>query len=876
MRVSGTIAAAALIASSFVLAAPATALPLAEVPASPSQWASTPYSPLAPAAIAVPGNSAILEFDGTGGGLHASGDIDTGFTMIQPSSAVNPSAPTVLLDTSYYLPANLSVAGGNLNILATKGIAFEKWASTTPGNTDWKNRQDNTLGVGLNPGTAPIRLQTTILNPAGMHQSAQGGVWFGADDDNYFKVAFMGTNGTASDTVRQVQLKRERVGATSANAADEINININGAVPVGQPITLFLDINPTTLKAVGTYQVGAGTVSTIGTMDVPAEFLNGALLPASAAAIPGVEAFGGIYATKRNTAEATPLTVPFTRFAVNELDITAPAAPGAPTATASVDANALAWTAPADLDIAGYRVYRSATATPVPATAANLISGAALVTTPSFSDTDVFVGQTRNYSVYAVDTSGNVSPAASVAAVTPAPAGTPVVKIDFTTAAGTAQPGYEKDAGAAYGANGPTGWITADDGAAFDFGLNTRIRPAADGVVDPRLLSLIHVQYGMSGGTTNPPNAATGIISEQGVWERELADGRYNVVVAAGDTSAGNFDSSHNVVVEGETAISQFVGTAARAFEQGVVEVEVTDGKLTIAPTDGDNTKLAFVEIYALEIFGADAPTELAAALSEDADAVDLSWTLVEGALGYDVYRSETSPVTASGTPLNAAVLTSGTFTDTTVIPGTTYYYTVVARGDGIPNSAPAAEVSVLVPSAPVLPVAPTGVTAAAGEDDITLTWQPVAGAVGYKVYRGASTPVSIDGAAVSGASALTTTTFVDASAIAGLTYHYVVVALGAEDYTSPASASVSATIEEPVAPGDCTASEWSARYYAGTNLLGAPIGAECFDDVDFSHSQSGSPSEGVRGDSYSARFVKTIDEGAGNYTFTARADDGV
>ena len=129
----------------------------------------------------------------------------------------------------------------------------------------------------------------------------------------------------------------------------------------------------------------------------------------------------------------------FSRFAVAELDTAAPGRTHDLQATVSPASTSLAWTAPADADVAGYRVYRSTTAGPVPATAANLVSGATLVTSPSWVDNDVFVGQTWNYSVYAVDASGNVSAAgASTSGVTPVPAGSMVAKIDFTTAAGPA------------------------------------------------------------------------------------------------------------------------------------------------------------------------------------------------------------------------------------------------------------------------------------------------------------------------------------------------------------------------------------------------------------------------------------------------------
>ncbi|WP_162564279.1 MULTISPECIES: PA14 domain-containing protein [Microbacterium] len=842
------------------------------MPTDPAAWAATPYSPLAPQEIALDSNTGVLEFDGADGGLNASGDVSTGFTMLQPSSAVNPSAPGVLLDTQYYLPANLAVANGSLSITATKGIAFEKWATTTPGNTDWKNRQDNTLGVGLDPASAPVRLQTTFANPAGIYNSAQAGVWFGPDDDNFFKVVFSGQNGSASDTVRQFQLKREVAGATTATAANEINAVVTGQVAVGQAVTVMLDINPTTLKATGYYQIGTGAVVTIGTMDVPANFLDGSLIPASTPDMPGADTFGGIFATKRNMPEATPVTFNFSRFAASELDTVAPAAPGALAVEAGVSQNGLTWTAPADADVVGYRVYRSATANPVPADAANLLSGGTPLTATSLVDGDVFVGQTWNYSVYAIDGSGNVSPAASTTAVTPAPAGAMVGKYDFTTPAAAAAPGYIKEAGAPYSDATGFGWLAEDDRAPFDFALNTRVRAAASGVTDPRLLSLIHLQYGM---TTNA-NPANGVTTESGVWERALPNGRYNVVVAAGDTSAGNFDSTHTVVIEGETAVEAFAPTASTpAFNQGIAEVTVTDGKLTIAANGGDNTKLSFVEIYELEVFGADAPTGLEAALAEDEESVSLTWQPVDGASGYSIYRSDVSPVDTSGAPLNGSPLSETSFTDDSLVPGATYYYAVVAHADGLPVSDASNEVKVDVPAEPVVPTAPTNVSATADADSIVVAWDAVPGATGYKVYRGANPAVEPTGTPSSGVSPLVALSFDDESAVAGMTYFYVVVAVGAGGVESDASAPVAAEIEQVLEPGECAASEWSVDYFGNKALEGSSIAAECLGELNEVLPQGTAPVAGVGAYNYSARYSKTIDEGAGSYVFTLQADDG-
>jgi len=82
------------------------------------------------------------------------------------------------------------------------------------------------------------------------------------------------------------------------------------------------------------------------------------------------------------------------------------------------------------------------------------------------------------------------------------------------------------------------------------------------------------------------------------------------------------------------------------------------------------------------------APTELVA--TAGVNSVALSWTASPGATNYSIKRSTVSGGTPSGTydTLSAGVVTGTTYTDTTALNGTTYYYVIsaVATGES-PNS---------------------------------------------------------------------------------------------------------------------------------------------------------------------------------------------
>ncbi|WP_159449261.1 PA14 domain-containing protein [Demequina sp. NBRC 110051] len=840
-----------------------------------STWPSS-YSPL-PLDELVATNDVSLTFDGTEEGLHAGvgalgGDI--GFTMVQPSTSEQTTgtggADPGGLYQGYYLPQFVSLAGGSLVIDATKGIQY---ITQGPSGTDrFRNTQDNAFGVPLASAGAKVQLTTTVSVPSNATNSAQGGLWFGPDDDNYVKLVVL-TSGTS----RQVQLAREIGGAmdTSAPTDDQVT-SANVPITDATPVTLTLTLDAVTGTASASYAIGAAATVELGEVGLPASFADGSLLP-EATSDPATTAFGGVFATRRNMDSlTTPVPFGFADFSVVELDTVPPEAPEGLSVDAEPDSTALTWTPSVDDDVEGYRVYRAA-ASPVDAVAANLLSGDELVAGTTFTDTRVFVGQEWVYAVHAVDEAGNESLTGILTPTveTPAPDGDLVGKYDFTTEAGALADGYTRDNGAPYSVAAGFGWITADDGTPFNFGPNTRVRSNTNGITDGRLTSIIHMQYGQS--TTGPldPLPTNGVNSEQGVWELDVPNGTYAVVVAAGDTSDGNFDSSHTVVVEGETAIDGFNGAAPLYFEQGVVEVDVTDGKLTVAPTGGVNTKLSFVEIYEVEAAPLVAPADFTATLGADEASVDLTWTAVDGAEGYQVFRSETTPV-ALDSPLNGEAVTGTTYTDSTVEPGVTYYYTVVAESTTAPTSGAAPEQSVEIPAEAVAPAAPENVTATADADSILVEWDAVADAEGYQVFRGTSSEVSTDVTPLSGESAIIELEFDDTTAVPGTEYFYVVIAVGEDDLTSVPSAAANATVDVNVEPGECLAGEWTVQYFAGTALEGEVIGSECLTEIDRALERGEMPMDGVRSYDYSARFERTVDIAeAGSYVFSLAHDDG-
>ncbi|WP_244864962.1 glycoside hydrolase family 48 protein [Xylanibacillus composti] len=186
------------------------------------------------------------------------------------------------------------------------------------------------------------------------------------------------------------------------------------------------------------------------------------------------------------------------------------------------------------------------------------------------------------------------------------------------------------------------------------------------------------------------------------------------------------------------------------------------------------------------------APNGLTAAAGDG--AVTLSWHASSGATHYTVKRA-----TTSGGPYAAvASEVSGTsYTDSGLTNGTTYYYVVSASnsaGESLNSTAASATPQGIVEPQP--PAAPNGLTAAAGDGAVTLSWNASSGATHYTVKRATTSggPYAAVASEVSG------TSYTDSGLTNGTTYYYVVSASNNAG-ESPNSAPASATPQGVTAP---------------------------------------------------------------------------
>jgi len=195
------------------------------------------------------------------------------------------------------------------------------------------------------------------------------------------------------------------------------------------------------------------------------------------------------------------------------------------------------------------------------------------------------------------------------------------------------------------------------------------------------------------------------------------------------------------------------------------------------------------------------APTGVAAALGDD--QVTISWNAVTGAASYNIYWATAPGVTtANGTHISGAV---SPYTQTGLTNGTTYYYIVTAV-NAVGESAASPQVSA-TPAAPAnAPATPTGVTAVAGDSQVTLSWNTASGATSYNLYWSTTSGVTTaNGTRIPGA----TNPYIQTALVDGTPYFYIVTAVNAVG-ESAASPQVSATpvvpVSVPSAPAGVTA----------------------------------------------------------------------
>jgi fibronectin type 3 domain-containing protein len=267
--------------------------------------------------------------------------------------------------------------------------------------------------------------------------------------------------------------------------------------------------------------------------------------------------------------------------------------------------------------------------------------------------------------------------------------------------------------------------------------------------------------------------------------------------------TAGNATVTLNWgVVSGATSYSVYRGTAAGGESPTAIATGVTAA--TYIDTAVTNNTTYYYKVAAVNNSGTGPLSNEASATPEPPvpsapigltatagnATVTLNWGVVSGATSYNIYRGTTAGG-ESTTPI-ATGITAATYNDTGLTNGTTYYYKVAGVNgggtSGLSNEASAKP-------EPTLPIAPTGLTATAGNASVTLNWSVVSGATSYNIYRGTASGGESPTAIATG---VTAATYIDTAVTNNTTYYYKVAAVNSGG-TSGMSNEASATPKAPV-----------------------------------------------------------------------------
>ena len=223
---------------------------------------------------------------------------------------------------------------------------------------------------------------------------------------------------------------------------------------------------------------------------------------------------------------------------------------------------------------------------------------------------------------------------------------------------------------------------------------------------------------------------------------------------------------------------------------------------------------------------GSDSATPPSSPANLTADAGDnqvvLNWPSVSHAATYNVYYGTSTPITKSSTKITGAV--SAPRTVTGLINGTEYFFAVSAVNSA-GESALSPERSA-TPSATPPPGAPQNIRASAGDNQVTVSWDNVAGAVQYNIYYGTTAGVTTASLTYD---TIVTSPHIVATLLNGTTYYFVVTAVNAAHVESAVSFEVTATPTATPPPAAPTLTSATAGDTEVTLAWGAVTGATSY-----------------------------------------------
>ncbi|MDR1219257.1 MAG: hypothetical protein LBK73_06550 [Treponema sp.] len=270
------------------------------------------------------------------------------------------------------------------------------------------------------------------------------------------------------------------------------------------------------------------------------------------------------------------------------------------------------------------------------------------------------------------------------------------------------------------------------------------------------------VSYGEFNLPPAPTNVSAGAVDTEVTVSWDAVDGASSYNVYRADSQTGTYTKV------GASATASYTETVA----------SVGTYYYAVSAVGASGFESARSAPTAATVTGPAVPTDMSASAADD--QVTVSWDAVDGASSYNVYRADSQ----TGTYTKVGASTSPPYIETVAATGT-YYYAVSAVGASGFESAHSASTAVTVTG----PSVPTGITASAMDDQVTVSWAAVTGASSYNVYRADSQTGTYTKV---GASA--TASYTETVSSVG-TYYYAVSAVGASSFESARSAPTAVTV---------------------------------------------------------------------------------
>ena len=404
------------------------------------------------------------------------------------------------------------------------------------------------------------------------------------------------------------------------------------------------------------------------------------------------------------------------------------------------------------------------------------------VTATAYTDETAQVGTTYFYTVQSVNIDGRTSTGfdtTGVSARVPYPISADVEQVAAKAGAGSVTVTWAEAADAdayfvyrsTYAATEDTGWTAIAKNVAETRYEDTDVESGATYFYNVKGVN----KDGLLSSGWSAAASATVLYPDPSLVELTAAEADPDGITVTWKTAANAV--SYNVLrrTDGTDWAMLAEGVTATAYTDKTAQPGTTYS-YTVQSVNADGVKGSYdtTGVSATALYPIPAEVKLTAAKASGS-AIVVTWKAAANAASYNVLRRTDG---ADWTVLAEGVK-AVTYTDKTVQPGTTYFYTVQAvNADGVAGGYHTTGVSAVVPTTPLqVKLAAAKVSGTS----IVVTWEKTDRAVQYKVYRKVEGDTGWTGIAT-----VTGTSYTDSKVTADVQYTYTVRGINADGELSP------------------------------------------------------------------------------------------